>query len=304
VLWRKPYGKNRMAAMTDRRVVVLGATGMLGHALIAGLREKFEVAGTVRGEKADAGRFPSLTGVKLYDGIDAERLDRIDAMLQSFRPTEVVNCIGVVKQLEEAKHAETAISINALFPHQLARLAGACGARLLHFSTDCVYSGTLGRPYTEQDTADARDLYGLTKYLGEAGGPAALTLRTSIIGRELRGGKGLIEWAIGQRGKKIKGYARALYSGFPTVEMARIVEMLIGRFPGLTGVWQVATDGISKYELLRQLNQAMHLGLDIEKDESFVCDRRLDGSRFASHTGYTVRPWPELVQMISADPGN
>src|SRR5690606_15980310 len=154
------------------------------------------------------------------------------------RPEAVINCVGLVKQMADAKNVMAAVPINTLLPHRLARLAQASGARLIHVSTDCVFSGEKGN-YLESDRADASDVYGLSKYLGEVGGENAVTLRTSIIGHELRGGLSLLEWFLAQQGS-VKGFTRAVFSGFPTVELARIVRDHVLPQPELTGLYHAS----------------------------------------------------------------
>jgi dTDP-4-dehydrorhamnose reductase len=242
-----------------------------------------------------------MGGMRLHGYVQVEAFDSVIGALAAVRPAAVINCVGLIKQLPSAKSPLPAIGINAHFPHRLARLCQATGARLIHISTDCVFSGRRGR-YTEDDPSDAEDLYGRTKFLGEVGGPACLTLRTSIIGRELRGQVALLEWFLQQRGRTVKGYARAIYTGVTTRTLAGVMADLLERHPDLSGLWQVASEPISKYELLQLVNRAFGLGATIERDESFVCDRSLDGSRFRQATGWQPPSWPQMVQELADDP--
>jgi len=279
------------------RVLIFGAAGMLGHKLLEKLSPRFETFGTLRG--GTAGLPAQLPMGNLIEGVEANDLPALAAALDRVRPDVAINCIGIIKQLKQAKDAVPSIRINALLPHQLAELCGERGVRLIHFSTDCVFSGRQG-PYTEQDSPDATDLYGRGKLLGELDQPGCLTLRTSIIGPELRHGLSLLAWFLQQRGGRVKGYANALFSGFPTTVMADIVIKLIGEYPGLEGLWHVSSDPIDKYDLLRLINDTYGLGIAIERDEEFHCDRRLDSSRFRAATGYVPPSWPRLVQEMHA----
>jgi dTDP-4-dehydrorhamnose reductase len=281
------------------RVLVLGATGMLGHRLVAELRARFAVSATVRGEPP-AGA-PFLTGANLVGGVAAEDFETVVRAVGAVRPEAVVNCIGIVKQLAAAKDPIPSITVNALFPHRLARLCRAAGARLIHLSTDCVFSGTKGVPYTEDDPPDPPDLYGRTKLLGEVAGPGSLTLRTSMIGRELRNRAGLVEWFLGNRGGSVRGFASALYTGLTTPVLARLLADLLEFHPPLDGLYHVAAEAISKYALLQLIDGAFGTETSIERDTSFVCDRRLDGRRFTECTGFRAPSWPEMVRELARD---
>ena len=190
--------------------------------------------------------------------------------------------------------------MNALLPHQLAEFARAAGARLIHFSTDCVFSGIKGN-YAQDDPSDATDLYGRTKSLGEVGAPRCLTIRSSIIGHELRNHTGLIDWFLSQRGGAIRGFTRAVYSGLTTLAMAQVVERSIVDWPDLDGVWQVSSAPVSKYDLLCMVNRIYGLGVRIDRDEDFVCDRSLDSTAFRTRTGWAPPAWETMVQQMHDD---
>lgn len=284
------------------RVLVLGASGMLGHKLVQRFRRDYETAGTIRDSAPDPALLGVLgAGLPLYCGVSGEDFDTISGAAGDFRPDVIVNAVGIIKQIKEAKAAIPSIRVNSLLPHELAALAEKRGARLIHFSTDCVFSGKGGN-YTEEDAADARDLYGRSKLLGEVDGAGALTIRSSIVGRELRGHLSLIDWFLSQRGGRIKGYRRALYSGLTTNAMADLVAWLIAEHAGLSGLWHVSSEPISKYELLGIVNEVYGLGVYIEPDDAFFCDRRLDSSRFRRHTGWQPPSWPDMIRDMHADP--
>ncbi|HEX9190826.1 MAG TPA: SDR family oxidoreductase [Candidatus Deferrimicrobiaceae bacterium] len=283
------------------RVLVLGATGMLGHVLFSRLsgRAEFAVSATVR-DAAGLDRWfpPDLLG-RIRGGVDAERFDTVARVLEETRPDVVVNCIGIIKQLPLAKDPVVSITVNALFPHRLARACAEAGARLIHVGTDCVFSGEKGN-YRESDHPDATDLYGRTKWLGEVESPHCVTLRTSIIGHELSGRHGLIEWFLAQEGS-VRGFARAVFSGFPTVELAGIVAERVIPNEGLSGLYHVSSEPISKFELLHLVREQYGRKIRVERDEAFACDRSLDSSRFREATGYQPPPWPAMVSRMHAD---
>lgn len=284
----------------SRTVLVLGAAGMLGHLLFSELSKRggLEVQGTVRAvEGLDRWFPPDLRG-GIRGGVDAERFDTVLRVLEAVRPGVVVNCVGVVKQRPEAKDPAVSIAVNSLFPHRLARACAQIGARMVHIGTDCVFSGGKGN-YRESDPPDALDLYGRTKLLGEVDAEGSVTLRTSLIGHEISGRHGLVEWFLAQEGA-VKGFARAVFSGVPTVEMARIVAERILPDDRLSGLYHVSSEPISKYELLRLVAKAYGKRIGIERDEAFACDRSLDSSRFRGATGYVPPAWPELVAAMRA----
>jgi dTDP-4-dehydrorhamnose reductase len=233
-------------------------------------------------------------------GVDAGDFSALEQLITRLRPATIVNCVGIVKQRPEAHDAIHSITLNSLLPHQLANLAGSIGARVIHFSTDCVFSGRKGA-YTEDDISDAEDLYGRSKYLGEVAGPRALTLRTSIIGREIYNFASLLEWFLAQEGKTIKGFRRVLYSGVTTNLMARLMGDLIERHPDLTGLYQVAGPWISKHDLLCLAREAFGVDVEIVPDDTEVNDRTMRGDRFTAATGFVAPSWDEMLAEVAAD---
>lgn len=281
------------------RVLVLGATGMLGHAVLRLFAEspRIEVVGTARSAAA-LRLLPASLHARVKIGVDVEQFDSVVRAFGEFRPNAVINCVGVVKQLAEADDPLQAIPINSLLPHRLARLSAVAGARLVHISTDCVFSGTKGM-YREEDVPDAADLYGRSKLLGEVDYPNAVTLRTSIIGHELGSAQGLVGWFLAQQGM-IRGFRRAVFSGLPTVELARLIRDLVLPDATLRGTYHVSADPIDKLSLLQLVRTAYDKTIDIVPDEELVIDRSLDSSRFRSETGYKPMPWGELVAAMKA----
>lgn len=277
-----------------KKLAVLGATGMLGHRLALHLAGRFQVVGTVRQPHPWLTSRLESRGGQLAAGVDAFRLDTVQAFLEEHRPDVVLNCIGVVKQLPSAKDHVNCITINALFPHQLSRLCGDMGIRTVHFSTDCVFSGDHA-PYGEAAPADPRDLYGRSKLLGEVNAPGALTLRTSIIGHEFTNQTGLVEWVMSQKGRRASGFARAIYTGVTTNYMARAIERILLEHPILQGVWHLSSDPISKYDLIGKINHVYELGIALDRDEQFVCDRRLDSTLLRGAAGIVPPSWDDML---------
>lgn len=282
------------------RVLILGGSGMLGHKLWQTLRERFDTHVTFRGRPAAYARYGIFDAERAVGGVSAQDFDSVVRAFARVRPAAVVNCVGIVKQDAAAKDPLTSIAVNALFPHRLAALCQAGGARLIHLSTDCVFSGRAGN-YSEADAQDAGDLYGRTKLLGEVAGEGCLTLRTSMIGRELAGAHGLVEWFLAQRGGRVRGFRRAVFSGFTTGALSGIISGVIADQPNLSGVWHVAAAPINKFDLLTLVKQTYGLEVEIEPDEAFVCDRSLDGGRFREATGFRPAPWPEMIERMRRD---
>lgn len=278
------------------KVLVLGASGMLGHVLLHELPRggKLEVAGTVRSR----GALPEilLRQSQIFENIDIRAEDTVVRTIGSFRPDAIINCVGIIKQLPEAHDPLISLGVNSMWPHKLARLCEASGARLIHISTDCVFSGSAGS-YTEDALSDALDLYGKTKFLGEVHYPWCITLRTSIIGHELQTRFGLVEWFLSQK-DHVRGFTRAVFSGFSTLELARIIRDVVIPDAGLSGLYHVSSNPVSKHDLLRTIARVYRHSPEIASDSAVVCDRSLDSERFKKKSGYNPPGWDEMIQSM------
>lgn len=289
------------ATLRQQNVLVLGATGMLGNAMFRVLAadERLNVCGVVR----DVDRARRLLGLtteeNLFGGFDAYEPSTLEPLLQANRAPIIVNCVGLIKQSSSGNKVLEATPINALLPHKLALLAEEYAGRLIHFSTDCVFSGHKGN-YVETDTPDARDVYGLTKYLGEVSGPHALTLRTSIIGHELSSSISLIDWFLSQNGS-VNGFRKAIFSGLPTVELARAVRDHVVPDAALSGLYHISAEPLDKYRLLTLVKAIYGHDVVVEPQDEFIIDRSLDSTRFRNATGWTPTSWPELLESMHAD---
>lgn len=278
------------------QILVLGCTGMLGNAVMRFLSSSdgLKVWGTAR-SLPDNGAALSYAD-RVISGIDVENVDSLIRVMAQVQPTVVINCIGLVKQLAAADDPLQAIPVNSMLPHRLAWLTHTIGARLVHISTDCVFSGQRGM-YRESDPADAQDLYGRSKHLGEVDYPNAVTLRTSIIGHELKGAHGLVGWFLAQPGR-VHGYTQAVFSGLPTVELARVIRDHVFPRPEMRGVYHVSSAPISKHDLLQLIATEYRRENEIVEDDRVVIDRSLDSSRFRQKTGYSPPAWRELVNAM------
>ena len=276
---------------------MLGSSGMLGNAVLRHFvtRSAHEVVGVVRSARSIA-TLPAEVRDHVFEGGDVEDIDALLRMFDQHRPTVVINCVGLVKQLDDAKNPLAAIPINSVLPHRLAGLCSMIGARLVHMGTDCVFSGRRGM-YSEADLPDATDLYGRTKLLGEVDYPHTLTLRTSIIGHELSSNRSLIDWFLSQEGVA-KGYSKAIFSGFPTVEIARIIDEHVLPRPELAGIYHLSAQPIDKMSLLQLVARVYHKQVRIEQDTSVVIDRSLNSARFRAATDFQPDDWPTLIQRM------
>lgn len=276
------------------KVFIIGASGMLGNAMFRTFAAdaRFDVTGTVR--NASSRRwFDAALHERILPGVEVEQADSLANAFRVAKPDLVVNCVGVVKQLAAADDPLITLPINSLLPHRLAALCDIAGARLVQISTDCVFSGSKGN-YVESDFPDAKDLYGRSKLLGEVDYPHAITLRTSIIGRELSGARSLVNWFLAQEGTT-KGFTKAIFSGLPTVVLAELVRDVVVPRPDLHGLYHVAAAPINKFDLLSLVAQVYGKQIEIVPSDALVIDRSLDASRFQAATGYTPPAWPALI---------
>lgn len=280
-----------------KKILVLGASGMLGNAVYRTFATSrgYDVVGTVR-SAASKIALPDGARGELLAGVDVEQVDSLVAAFERVRPDIVINCIGLVKQLAAANDPLVTLPINAMLPHRLARLAALVDARLIHVSTDCVFTGSKG-DYLESDAPDAQDLYGRSKLLGEIDYPNAITLRTSIIGTELGSAHGLVGWFLAQSGT-VKGFTKAIFSGLPTAVLAQIMRDHVIPNRDLRGVWHVSAEPITKFDLLQLVAAEYVKDIEIVPDDQLVIDRSLDSSRFRQATGWTPPSWPHLIAQM------
>jgi dTDP-4-dehydrorhamnose reductase len=280
------------------RVIIIGGNGMLGHQLCRLLPERMDVWATFREIPKS---FECLPEDRMISNLLAQDTTRVQEILDMIKPNAVVNAVGIVKQRDEARQAVPSIQVNALFPHQLADLCVERSIRVIQISTDCVFSGSRGN-YSEIDVPDPVDLYGRTKLLGELNRPGSLTLRTSIIGWQLNTFSSLLSWFALQRNKHIKGYRKAIYSGFSTTVLAQLIGDILQTRPDLNGVYQVASEPISKFDLLVKLREMLGWSdIVIDPDDQFFCDRSLSSTRFTTATGWRSPTWEAMLQGLASE---
>lgn len=277
------------------KILIVGANGMVGNTFLRyfNSNKNYNVAGTVRKIDTLKEIIKSNTFI-LFDGIDATRLDSFLPVFEKFNPDVVINCIGSIKQ----KNSSTieCIKINSLLPHYLMKLSEKFRARFIHLSTDCVFSGLNG-DYKETDFPDALDLYGRSKLLGEVKDFNSLTLRTSIIGHELNSNNSLLNWFLSQN-KSVKGYCKAIFSGFTSYEYARIISEFVIPNHQLKGLFHVSSKPISKYDLLKLIKKVYKMNMDIQPDDKILINRSLNSSKFCKYTNYKPKPWPLMIEEM------
>jgi len=280
---------------TKTRVLVLGASGMLGSTLFrAFCRDPiFQTFGSIREASSKRYFAPELNDA-LIPNVHLEGESGLLSAFAVSKPDVVINCIGIIKQLPNTNDHLESLAINATLPHRLAKYCDATAAKLVHFSTDCVFSGKQGH-YREEDFPDAYDLYGLTKYLGEVRYENSITLRTSIIGHELNRSKSLVDWFLSQSGE-VKGFIKAVFSGLPTIEVARVVKEYVIPNPKLSGLYHLSVDPINKFDLLNLVANVYGKTIQIIPDDKLVIDRSLNSDRFRTATGFKPKAWPDLIK--------
>lgn len=274
---------------------------MLGHKLVQEWKARFDVWTTLKGGFEVYERFAIFESRKTIDKVDAENFATVEKAIETVQPEVIFNAVGIIKQLPSSKDVIKTLTINSIFPHRLAETARKINSRLINISTDCVFDGKKGN-YSEEDVSNATDVYGKSKNLGEVLAENCLTLRTSIIGRELQTDHSLVEWFLNNRGAKVKGFLNAVYTGFPTIVLAGIIADLIENHKNLSGLYHVSSEPINKFELLKLINEAYKVEAEIEPFEDFRIDRSLDSTKFRNETGIEPVSWREMIKIMADDP--
>jgi dTDP-4-dehydrorhamnose reductase len=283
------------------RIIILSVSGLLGHKLLQKLSADFDVYGTLHKTKDHYGNLPLFSGENIIENIDVSNFDIVKDVLHAINPDVILNCVGITKRRSEIDNPLEVITLNALFPHQLAKWAKPNKIRVIHFSTDCVFNGKIGN-YNEASPASAEDTYGKTKFLGEIKYEHTLTIRSSFIGQELFGRTELFEWFLAQKGKQIKGFKNTLYSGVSTTYMASVVKDIILNHPDLSGLYQLAPEEpISKFDLLTIAKEAFNVDVDIIPDTDHVHHPTLDASKLRKAINLKVPAWEEMMAGMLAD---
>lgn len=282
------------------RILILGATGMLGHALINHFQNDFEVFTTLRNDVKKYIGTGLFEKTKYYDFIYAEDTEKISLIVDEIKPEVIINAIGVIKQLPSSKNVVQTLTLNSIFPHLISDIANRFNSRFITIGTDCVFDGKKGN-YTEVDESNATDLYGRSKNLGEVIRDNCLTIRTSIIGRELETNHSLVEWFLSQNGKTVKGYRNGIYSGFPTKILSEIISKIITEHPKLQGLYHISSEPINKFDLLHLIKEEYKLEIEIEPFSDFRIDRSLNSDKFRKETGFKPMDWASMIKIMAED---
>lgn len=285
----------------SKSILIFGAAGMLGHMLVRTLSDSHRVVGTTSHAFGRSGKLAEiLPRERCVDLLDVREFVKVEQTIRYWQPDVVVNCVGLIKHKMNDDRVLDAVLLNSVFPHQLAQLCNELKIRLIHFSTDCVFEGSPGAKRLS-DPPNATDIYATTKRLGEVSHGTSLTLRTSFVGRQIVGTEELVEWIISQRSGQITAYKNAIYSGLTTRALSDVVRQVIERHPSLVGLYQVASSPITKFDLIKYLNDKLRLNITINPDTKFYCDRTLDGSDFSRVTGIQVPSWEEMLSEFCSD---
>lgn len=276
------------------KILILGGSGMLGHKAYQILSKEFDTFVTFNDYNDSIKKIELFDEKKIFTNCDAFDYASIEKIITQIKPDYIFNCIGIIKQLKESKNPKITIYINSLLPHLLQDTCERTGTKLIHITTDCVFSGKKGN-YVETDISDAEDLYGRTKFLGEVSYGNALTIRTSIIGHELFTNYSLVDWFLSRRNETIGGYLNAIYTGFPTVVLCREIIRIIKEFPELHGLYHISAERISKFELLNIINKVYKLNITIVGNADFYCDRSLDSNLYRKITGFQPTTWEDMI---------
>ena len=281
-----------MDSPVHKRVLLLGASGFLGGCMALELPSRF-LTYSPRPRKPQSGRSPE--GIRwLSSSFEASCFESLNKVLDEANPDFIVNCAAITLTSPLASDPIANILVNSLFPHRLASSALDRGIRLVHISTDGVFSGAKGN-YMESDVPDPRDLYGRTKLLGEVTGENSLTIRTSFFGLNLQR-KGLVEWILQQQGRRIKGFTRSIFSALSTPTLARLVADVVDREIPLTGLYHVGGYPISKHDFLATLVRTLEMEVTIEPADVPILDRSLCSDRFWDAMQLPV---PTLEDMLA-----
>jgi dTDP-4-dehydrorhamnose reductase len=277
--------------------MVLGVNGLIGNTVFRVLSDSLgpNVYGTLRSDIFKS-KFSNESLGQLISGVEIYHIEDVVRVLNDVKPSVVINCIGATKHIKEGNDSIKAVELNSIWPHKLSALCELIGSRLIHISTDCVFSGKKGM-YTEQDLPDANDVYGRSKVLGEVFGGNSLTLRTSTIGHELNTNFGLLNWFLSQE-NSCNGYSKAVFSGMPTVTFAEVIRDYVINDSSLSGLYHIAAEPINKYELLKLISKVYKKDINIHPDDKLVIDRSLDSAKFFNATGYKAPSWQNMLESM------
>lgn len=283
------------------RILILGGNGMIGHKMYQVLSKSYEDTWVLFKKKADQVAFNEIFNKdKIVDNFDLTQFDKLAIILDKLSPDVIINAAGITIRRGINDNKYKSILVNTALPHFLDNWTKTNNKRLIHFSTDCVFSGKKGF-YTEESVTDAEDTYGKTKALGEVISTNSLTLRSSMIGRELENKTELLEWFLDQNETKVKGFTNVIYSGITTIRMANYVHIIIRDYPEMHGIYNVSSNSISKYDLVNIFNSLFMKGISIVPDNNYTSNKDLDSKKFYEETNLIKPNWKELAEELLID---
>ena len=277
------------------KILILGADGMIGHKIAHSL-EDFELI--LASRKSISSKSIGIINGKMV--LHNLITDSLDLLLDNTTPDIIINCAGITTRRGVEDNIVNTELLNSELPHKLDSWASLNSKKLIHFSTDCVFSGNRGN-YQDDDFADADDIYGKSKALGEVNSPNTLTIRCSMIGRELYNFTELFEWLKKNKNKKIEGYSKVFYSGITTVRMGKILNQILNKNLNLSGVYNISSTPISKFDLLVKLSNAFNLNVDIKQNKNNKSNKVLISEKFTEITGIYPPNWDDLISEFKED---
>ncbi len=282
------------------KILLIGANGLIGYNIFRNLikSKEFNIFLLVRSKKNINNFYRSFHFDKLIELKEFKNTSLLESFLKELKPSIVLNCAGITKHSPNIKNISEVLYINSIFPRNLSEICSALKIRLIHLSSDCIFSGSSGM-YKDKSFPDANDLYGISKALGEIDKENHLTIRTSTIGHEAQTSYGLLNWFLKQ--KECKGYKNAIFSGPTTLELSKILKDLIIPNQHLSGVLNISSDPIDKYSLLKLIKDTYSLDTVINKCSEVRINRSLNSEKFRTMTNYSVKSWGNMIREMYLD---
>ena len=286
--------------MNKIKVLIIGGNGMIGSELLRSLKlfnKNLEVKATLRNKLNHYDIYLIYNNKDCFFKINVFEIDNIKDLIKLYKPNVIINCVGVTKQKINDFSLDKVKYINSNFPHKLYKLCNKESIRLIHLSTDCVFSGNRGE-YKFNDIADAKDIYGQTKKEGEIIHDNSLTIRKSTIGYEMNKPHGLLEWFLCQK-NDVLGFKNAIFTGVSTIELSKFISHIICKHQELSGLLHLRGPKIDKYSLLKKIKYFFNLDhINLKVDEKYICDRSLNEDRLLSKLNYSIPCWDTMIKDL------
>jgi len=276
------------------RIYILGISGMLGSKLFKEfLKKNYKIKGSTRVIPKHFLNYKNY----IDSNLDIFDIQKLKEKINKFKPNLIINCVGIIKQKISKTNEKNIFYINSIFPHELYKISNIIKARLIHFSTDCVFDGKKGN-YDDKNETNANDIYGFSKALGELSYDNSITLRTSIIGHELSSKKSLLDWFLHLNKKNCYGYTKAYFSGLPTIEIFNFIQKFLLKKKKISGIYNLSSSRISKYNLLKKISKVYSKNINIIKNNKLKIDRSLNSKKLKKLVDYKCPPWNILIKNM------